>query len=198
MLDLISKFSEKFVKTLQYEQTSQVNFRHRAIGRSQNRRGGDNYQCGGHNLPPSDDIGLTDMTKSWGRAIPPPPFPTVLRPTRRNWDSVYMKFLRVLANMRPLTAPIILTFIPIATSLLLLLSSSSVKANDLENCCDKVYLYSSDAIADTHPFFLGIYKYGGQHKNRPYFYKKEKFRDYTQQIVENKFFLVFAENGKAI
>ena len=100
--------------------------------------------------------------------------------------------------MRPLTAPIILTFIPIATSLLLLLSSTSVKANDLENCCDKVYLYSSDAIADNHPFFLGIYKYGGQHKNRPYFYKKEQFEDYTQQIVESKFFLVFAENGNAI
>ena len=57
-----------------------------------------------------------------------------------------MKFLRVLANMRPLTAPIILTFIPIATSLLLLLLSSttSVKADELENCCDKVYLFSSD------------------------------------------------------
>ena len=102
--------------------------------------------------------------------------------------------------MRPLTAPIILTFIPIATSLLLLLSSSSVKANDLENCCDKVYLFSSDldAIAGTHPLFLGIYKYGGQHKNRPYFYKKEQYTDHTQQRVEIKFFLVFAENGNAI
>ena len=105
--------------------------------------------------------------------------------------------------MRPLTAPIILTFIPIATSLLLLLSSSftSVKANDLENCCDKVYLFSSDldAIAGTHPLFLGIYKYGGQHKNRPYFYKKEQYMDYSnQQIVESKFFLVFAENGNEI
>ena len=104
--------------------------------------------------------------------------------------------------MRPLTAPIILTFIPIATSFLLLLSfSSSVKANDLENCCDKVYLFSSDldAIAGTHPLFLGIYKYGGQHKNRPYFYKKEQYMDYTnQQIVESKFYLVFAENGNEI
>ena len=104
--------------------------------------------------------------------------------------------------MRPLTAPIILTFIPIATSLLLLSSfCSSVKANDLENCCDKVYLFSSDldAIAGTHPLFLGIYKYGGQHKNRPYFYKKEQYMDYSnQQIVESKFFLVFAENGNEI
>ena len=41
MLYWISKFSEKFVRTLQYEQTSQVNFRHRAVGRSENLgRGG--------------------------------------------------------------------------------------------------------------------------------------------------------------
>ena len=53
-------------------------------------------------------------------------------------------------------------------------------------------------IAGTHPLFLGIYKYGGQHKNRPYFYKKEQYTDYTHQTVENKFFLVFAENGNEI
>ena len=52
--------------------------------------------------------------------------------------------------------------------------------------------------AGNHPLFLGIYKYGGQHKNRPYFYKKEQYMDYTQQIVESKFFLVFAENGNEI
>ena len=95
--------------------------------------------------------------------VPPSPFPMALHPTRRNWDSVYMKFLRVLANMRPLTAPIILTFIPIATSLLLLLLSSttSVKADELENCCDKVYLFSSDdnAIGQKLVLFFPVLRF---------------------------------------
>ena len=72
-----------------------------------------------------------------------------------------MKFLRVLANMRPLTAPIILTFIPIATSLLLLSSTTSVKADELENCCDKVYLFSSDdnAIGQKLVLFFPVLRF---------------------------------------
>ena len=90
--------------------------------------------------------------------------------------------------MRELTAQI-LTFISIATL--------CVKAN-LENCCEKVYLFSSDTIADNQVYvgpLLGIYQYAGQHQNRPYYYKNvDGLYDQNGQLMEKKFFLVFFES----
>ena len=97
-----------------------------------------------------------------------------------------------------LTTPPILTLISI-TSLFTL-----VIANLDKNCCEKVYLFSSESIAETHPLFLGIYQYGGQLENEePYFYKTVQYYSYdqtgqNQQLVENKIYLVYNENGNAL
>ena len=71
-----------------------------------------------------------------------------------------------------------------------------VKAGNLpENCCEKVYLFSSDTIADNQGALLGIYQYAGQHKNRPYYFKNVNgIYDQNGQLMEKKFFLVFFEN----
>ena len=100
------------------------------------------------------------------------------------------ELLRVSRNMGLLTALPTLTLISIT-------SLSTLIMGDLDkNCCEKVYLFSSDSIAETHPLFLGIYQYGGKLENeQPYFYKTVQYDSYDQKSVQYKIYLVFEENG---
>jgi hypothetical protein len=67
-------------------------------------------------------------------------------------------------------------------------------SDDLKNCCASVYVFGSEAIEDNQSAVLGIYKYEGQHEDRPY-YSKNVTTWGPQGELSRLVFLLYKENG---
>ena len=84
----------------------------------------------------------------------------------------------------------------IFTAFLWYFSRLSVLALGIEECCYQVYLFSGDILADDFPTMMGIYEYQGEHEDKPYFMKSMQYQLEDNTIVDENYYLMYADNGK--